>query len=160
MRLAVFEISNSHVLCEKQLSQPCRAVDLDQSEQVLAIINNHCGPVFCDSKFKLKTPTTTRAQWLHNGEVVSRYGLPHSYLLRYFWRDARLCFSFTITKLCNLPQWKGKVAHFYFSLKIYCNHSGLSSPFFLLDKDLSASACFSRCHLHSFIHSLTSINYH
>lgn len=106
VRLAVFEVSYSHVLCEKQPSQPRRAIDLDQSEQVLAIINNHCGPVFCDSKFKLKTPTTTRAQQLHNAEVVSRYGLPLSYLQWYFWRNTCLCFSFnlTITKLCNLTR--------------------------------------------------------
>lgn len=93
VRLVVFEISSCHVLCEKQPSQPCRAIDLDQSEQVLAIINKHCGPVFCDRKFKLKTPTTTRAQQLHNGEVVSRYGLPHSYLQCCFWWNTQLCFS-------------------------------------------------------------------
>lgn len=56
-----FEISKWHVLCEKQPSHLCGAIDFDQSEQVWAIINNYCGPVFCDSRFKVKK-TTTRAQ--------------------------------------------------------------------------------------------------
>lgn len=51
-----FEISKWHVLCEKQPSHLCGAIDFDQSEQVWAIINNYCGPVFCDSRFKVKKP--------------------------------------------------------------------------------------------------------
>lgn len=29
VQCAVFEISNCHVLCEEQASQPCRPIDLD-----------------------------------------------------------------------------------------------------------------------------------
>lgn len=64
-----FEISKWRVLCEKQSSHLCGAIDFDQSEQVWAIINNYCGPVFCDSGFKLRKPQQELSRMLCTAEL-------------------------------------------------------------------------------------------
>lgn len=157
MRLEVFEFSNSHVLCEKQPSQPCRAIDLDQSEQVLAIINKYCGPVFCDRKFKLKNPN-------HNkGSAVTQCrrwspGMDFPTLIYSATSDgihnSVLALTFKLYNLTRVVERKS--CNFlnlcpmltYFLLNIYCKHLGLSSPFFSFRQ---RTFSFSRCHLHSFI---------
>lgn len=57
-----FEISKWRVMCERQSSHLCGAIDFDQSEQVWAIINNYCGPVSCERGFKLKNHNKSSAE--------------------------------------------------------------------------------------------------